>query len=172
MRKRKSERRNRFIEVIEQIRRVSNEIRPEEYSLSKLAVDESDLSTKRLEELHRQLQSLQKEKVGFDFLQNIRCHEASELILYSKLTFSKLTLLQSDRLKQVLEHLNVLNSLCLVLGVDFKQTVIEVHPSLEENEGSKNISNDTIERLASAIQRLRELKIQRMQKVIDKINSD
>ena len=90
--------------------------------------------------------------------------------MYSKLMFYEFVILQSDRLKLVLEHLSVLNSLCLVLGVDFKQTVIEVHPSLDESEGSKNISNDTIERLASAIQRLRELKIQRLQKVIDKIN--
>lgn len=73
--------------------------------------------------------------------------------------------MQSDRLNQVLEHLNTLNSLCLVLGMDFKQTVAEVHPSLGENEGAKNISNDTIEQLAAAIQKLREVKIQRMQKV-------
>ncbi|KAJ6794431.1 65-kDa microtubule-associated protein 3 [Iris pallida] len=58
-------------------------------------------------------------------------------------------------------------SLCLVLGVDFKQTISEVHPSLVETEGSKNISNDTIERLASATRRLREVKIQRMQKLQD-----
>jgi len=73
---RKSERRNIFVEVIEQIRKVSNEIMPEEYSLSKLAIDESDLSTKRLEELQRHLQSLQKEKVRFHFLQHILYHEA------------------------------------------------------------------------------------------------
>ncbi|XP_020273615.1 65-kDa microtubule-associated protein 3 [Asparagus officinalis] len=135
MRKRKSERRNRFLEVIEQIRKISNEIQPEDHSRFKMAIDEYDLSTKRLEELQRQLHSLQKEK--------------------------------SDRLKQVLEHLSILNSLCLVLGIDFKKTITEVHPSLDENEASKSISNDTIERLASAIQRFRELKIQRMQKLQD-----
>lgn len=52
-----------------------------------------------------------------------------------------------------------------MLGLDFKQTVNEVHPSLGESEGAKNISNDTIEQLAAAIQRLREVKIQRMQRV-------
>jgi Ase1/PRC1/MAP65 family protein len=52
-----------------------------------------------------------------------------------------------------------------VLGIDFKQTVYEVHPSLGEAEGSKNLSNTTIERLASAVNRLREVKVQRMQKV-------
>lgn len=52
-----------------------------------------------------------------------------------------------------------------MLGLDFKQTVGEIHPSLGEPEGSKNISNDTIEQLGTAIQRLQEVKIQRMQQV-------
>jgi Ase1/PRC1/MAP65 family protein len=52
-----------------------------------------------------------------------------------------------------------------VLGIDFKQTVYEVHPSLGEAEGSKNLSSSTIEKLASAVNRLREVKVQRMQKV-------
>lgn len=64
-----------------------------------------------------------------------------------------------------MELLNTLHSLCEVLGVDFKQTVQEVHPSLGETDGSKNLSNSTIESLASAVNRLRELKVQRMQKV-------
>lgn len=71
---------------------------------------------------------------------------------------------QSDRLKQVQDHMCTLNSLCLVLGMDFKQTISEVHPSLD-SEGFKNISNGTIELLAAAIQRLRGVKIQRMQRV-------
>lgn len=52
-----------------------------------------------------------------------------------------------------------------MLGLDFKQTVNEVHPSLGESESAKNISNETIEQLAVAIKRLREVKIQRMQRV-------
>lgn len=67
----------------------------------------------------------------------------------------------------MLDLLNTLNSLCLVLGIDFKQTVTEVHPSLgNDSEGTKNMSNETIERLTIAIQRLREVKLQRMQRVI------
>lgn len=135
MRKRKSDRKNQFVEVLEQIQKITNEIyRPSEYCRMKDVVDESDLSLRKLEELHRQLQSLQKEK--------------------------------SDRLNQVLEHLNTLNSLCLVLGMDFKHTVAEVHPTLGDNE-SQNISDDTIERLDAAIKKLREVKIQRMQKLQD-----
>ena len=67
----------------------------------------------------------------------------------------------------MMEHLNILHSLCEVLGIDFKQTLYEVHPSLGEADGSKNLSNSTIERLASAVNGLREMKVQRMQKVSD-----
>lgn len=64
-----------------------------------------------------------------------------------------------------MEYLKTLHSLCVVLGVDFKKTISEIHPSLDEAEGPRNISNTTIEMLALAIQRLRETKMQRMQKV-------
>ncbi|XP_059629457.1 65-kDa microtubule-associated protein 3-like [Cornus florida] len=136
MRKRKCERRNQFLEVLEQIQKISDELhRPSEYTPSNTIVDETDLSLRKLEELHRELQALHKEK--------------------------------SDRLKQVLNHHNTLNSLCLVLGMDFKQTINEVHPSLGDSEGSKNISNDMIDQLATTIQRLRDVKVQRMQRLQD-----
>jgi len=73
--------------------------------------------------------------------------------------------MQNSRLKQVQEHLYTLNSLCLVLGLDFKQTINGIHPSLLESEGSKSVSNDTIQQLAVATEQLREVKLQRMQKV-------
>ncbi|KAL2994495.1 hypothetical protein AAZX31_10G167900 [Glycine max] len=134
MQKRKIERRNQFIEVQEQIQSISIEIYgPREYIPA--VEDETDLSLRKLEELHRQLHALQIEK--------------------------------SSRLKQVQEHLYTLNSLCLVLGFDFKQTINGIHPSLLDSEGSKSVSNDTIQQLAVAIQELREVKLQRMQKLQD-----
>lgn len=63
MQKRKVERWNQFLEVMEHIRKISVEITSSEGNQSKLAVDESDLSARRLEDLYRQLESLQKEKV-------------------------------------------------------------------------------------------------------------
>ena len=48
-----------------------------------------------------------------------------------------------------------------------KQIVEEIHPTLDDNEGSKSISNETIKRPASVILRLREVNIQRMQKLQD-----
>uniref|UniRef100_A0A804UG14 65-kDa microtubule-associated protein 3 n=2 Tax=Zea mays TaxID=4577 RepID=A0A804UG14_MAIZE len=94
MRKKKVERWDQFVDVIEQIKKVASEIRPADFVPFRIPVDQSDLSLRKLEELTKELQSLQKEK--------------------------------SDRLKQVMEHLNTLHSLCEVLGVDFKQTVNEV----------------------------------------------
>ncbi|KAL5680277.1 hypothetical protein ACJX0J_006662, partial [Zea mays] len=139
MRKKKVERWDQFVDVIEQIKKVASEIRPADFVPFRIHVDQSDQSLRKLEELTKELQSLQKEK--------------------------------SDRLKQVMEHLNTLHSLCEVLGVDFKQTVNEVHPSLGEADESKNLSNCTIESPASATSRLRELKVQRMQKLQDLASS-
>uniref|UniRef100_A0A453FC34 65-kDa microtubule-associated protein 3 n=1 Tax=Aegilops tauschii subsp. strangulata TaxID=200361 RepID=A0A453FC34_AEGTS len=135
MRTKKVERWNQFVHVLEEIKKISSEIRPSDFVPFKTPVDQSDLSLRKFEELTKELESLQKEK--------------------------------RERLKQVMDHLNTLHSLCEVLGIDFKQTVHEVHPSLDEAEGSKNLSNTTIERLALAVDRLREIKIQRMQKLQD-----
>jgi len=64
MQKRKIERRNQFIEVQEQIQSISIEIYgPREYIPA--VEDETDLSLRKLEELHRQLHALQIEKVNY-----------------------------------------------------------------------------------------------------------
>jgi hypothetical protein len=49
--------------------------------------------------------------------------------------------------------------------MDFKQTIHDIHPSLDDSQGVKDLTDDTIKKLTSEIQRLREVKIQRMQKV-------
>ncbi|XP_042496812.1 65-kDa microtubule-associated protein 3-like [Macadamia integrifolia] len=136
MRKRKCERRNQFIDVLQQMQKISNEIcGPTKHNSSNIVVDETDMSLRKLEELNMQRQALQKDK--------------------------------GERLKQVQDHLNTLSNLCLVLGIDFKHTVNEIHPSLDDSEGTMNISDNTIERLAAAIQTLRKVKIERMQKLQD-----
>lgn len=60
MKKRKTERRNQFLEVLEHIQKIQLEIYATSY---KTILDESDLSLRKLEELHAQLQALEKEKV-------------------------------------------------------------------------------------------------------------
>ncbi|XP_038881306.1 65-kDa microtubule-associated protein 3-like isoform X2 [Benincasa hispida] len=62
MRKRKSERSNQFLEVLEEIQMISDELNGYEHSASKIVLDETDLSLKKLDELTRQLHALQQEK--------------------------------------------------------------------------------------------------------------
>ncbi|KAE8650436.1 65-kDa microtubule-associated protein 3 [Cucumis sativus] len=135
MRKMKSERSNQFLEVLQEIQKVSDELNGCEHSASKIALDETDLSLKKLDELTRQLHALQQEK--------------------------------SDRMKLVHNHMRTLDSLCLVLGMDSKQIAIEVHPSLGDFEGPTNITIHTIKQLAAMIEKLRDIKLQRMQKLQD-----
>ncbi|VAH10918.1 unnamed protein product [Triticum turgidum subsp. durum] len=94
---------------------------------------------------------------------DLSCRRLEEL----RMELQSLEKEKSERLKQVMDYLNTLHSLCKVLAVDFKQTISDVHPSLDEDGVPMNISNTTIERLALAIQRLRETKIERMQKLQD-----
>ncbi|GFZ04655.1 sequence-specific DNA binding transcription factor ATNDX [Actinidia rufa] len=91
-RKRKlEERRNQFIEVLEQIKIISNELyNDSDDTPSSIVVDEIDLSFRKLEELHSEFRDLQQDK--------------------------------GDRQKYVLDLLNTVNSLCKILGIDFKQT--------------------------------------------------
>ena len=58
-----------------------------------------------------------------------------------------------------------LKSLCGVLGVDFKQTKHDIHPSLDDSQGAQDLTDDTIKKFTAEIQRLREVKIQRLKKV-------
>lgn len=65
LQKKKSERVNRFKEVIDQLLKLSFQLgNPTDY-LKKFAAEETDLSLQKLEELRRQLAELQNEKVGF-----------------------------------------------------------------------------------------------------------
>uniref|UniRef100_A0A7C8YQ59 Uncharacterized protein n=1 Tax=Opuntia streptacantha TaxID=393608 RepID=A0A7C8YQ59_OPUST len=151
MRKRKSERKSQFLEVIGQIQRVSAELYGSAgYDISKAVVDENDLSLRRLEELQTELQSLQKEKV-LKTLTNSSLPLPAELLLLLPLVLI-VTLafnLQSDRLRQVMEHLSVLSSLCSVLGVDFEETVRTLHPSLAGSEETRSFSTETLQQLES-----------------------
>ncbi|KAL7083304.1 hypothetical protein ACP275_14G152800 [Erythranthe tilingii] len=74
---------------------------------------------------------------------------------------------KGERLKYVHDQLNVLNGLCVVLGMDFKLTVCGVHPSLDDSCGTKSISKNTIESLSGTICKLKDVKLQRMQKLQD-----
>ncbi|XVF73391.1 hypothetical protein PTKIN_Ptkin12aG0198200 [Pterospermum kingtungense] len=136
MHRKKVERINQFVGVLEQIQKLSNEVfGVKEQKGNNVLVDETNLSLRRLEELHHELHELQNEKM--------------------------------NRLNQVHDHLSAINSLCIVLGIDFKQTVYRIHPTLDDSIEEKDASNNTIARLAAQIQSLQELKIKRMEKIQD-----
>ncbi|KAJ9551424.1 hypothetical protein OSB04_015469 [Centaurea solstitialis] len=134
--KQKEERLKEFSDMQKQIQKIRGEIAgSNEQAGGQPAVDESDLSLKKLEEFHDHLKELQQEK--------------------------------SERLKKVLEFVNVVHDICAVLGIDFYSTVTEVHPSLNNATSieSKSISNDTLARLAKTVLALKEAKKQRLQKL-------
>ncbi|XP_020880016.1 65-kDa microtubule-associated protein 6 [Arabidopsis lyrata subsp. lyrata] len=80
---------------------------------------------------------------------------------------------KSDRLNKVLGYVNEVHALCGVLGVDFSQTVCEVHPSLHrtDQEQSTNISDSTLEGLEHMIQKLKTERKARIQKLKDVVAS-
>ena len=79
----------------------------------------------------------------------------------------------SERLCKVLEYINEVHSLCGVLGINFGSTVHEVHPSLHQNgiEQSRNISNSTLEGLATTIYKLKAERKSRIHKVFPRFLS-
>ncbi|KAL0710375.1 hypothetical protein Bca4012_017353 [Brassica carinata] len=136
MQKRQTERRSQFMVVLEEIESITNDIKGQgEHVQSKPLIDESDLSMRKLEELHCHLQALQKEK--------------------------------SDRVETIRKHLCTLYSHCSVLGMDFNEVVSQVNSTLTDPEGPRSLSDHTIKNLDAAVQKLREVKIQRMQKLQD-----
>lgn len=69
MRKRKIERMNQFVEVVDKIYNISKELYASDKDYSNIKVlDESDLSLKRLDGLKSQLRDLEKEKVNSLFV--------------------------------------------------------------------------------------------------------
>ncbi|WOK93983.1 65-kDa microtubule-associated protein 6-like isoform X1 [Canna indica] len=80
---------------------------------------------------------------------------------------------KSDRLQKVLEYVSKVHSLCGVLGLNFRKTVDEVHPSLHETSTGKStsISNKTLEGLAQVILKLKAEKKIQLQKLRETIES-
>ncbi|CAN7064040.1 unnamed protein product [Brassica oleracea var. botrytis] len=81
---------------------------------------------------------------------------------------------KADRLNKVLDYVNEVHALCGVLGVDFCQTVSEVHPSLHRtnHEQSTNISDETLDGLQQMIEKLkteRRLRFQNLKDVVESL---
>ncbi|CAH9063846.1 unnamed protein product [Cuscuta epithymum] len=132
----KEERIKEFFDVQSQIQKISNEISGNnEQQLEHPTVDETDLSLKKLDEFHAQLQELQKEK-------SERLHKVLEFV---STVHDLCAVLGMDFFSTVTEVHPSLND---ATGVQ-----------------SKSISNGTLSRLAKTVLALKEDKKQRLQKL-------
>ncbi len=133
--KQKEERIKEFSDVQFQIQRICGEIAGSNEQAGSCAVDESDLTLKKLDEFHAQLQELQKEK-------SERLHKVLEFV---STVHDLCAVLGIDFFSTVTEVHPSLND---ATGVQ-----------------SKSISNDTLSRLAKTVLALKEDKKQRLQKL-------
>ncbi|KAJ9562668.1 hypothetical protein OSB04_007828 [Centaurea solstitialis] len=133
--KQKDERIKEFSDVQSQIQKICGEIAGSGDRLGNQVVDESDLSLKKLDEFHDQLQELQKEKSD-------RLHKVLELV---STVHDLCAVLGIDFYSTVTEVHPSLND-----AADVQ---------------SKSISNDTLARLAKTVVALKEDKKQRLQKL-------
>ncbi|XP_065859420.1 65-kDa microtubule-associated protein 3 isoform X2 [Euphorbia lathyris] len=74
---------------------------------------------------------------------------------------------KSKRLNQVMGLVDNMNSLCLVLGLDFNDLIQKIHPTFDETGGFKQSTDDAIMILLTTIEGLRDIKIQRIQRLRD-----
>ncbi|KAF8389663.1 hypothetical protein HHK36_024182 [Tetracentron sinense] len=137
---------------------------------------EKEVRIKQFADIKAQIEKISEEISGYNHLNDAEIGslnvEEQDLSL-RKLTEYKTHLgsLQkekSDRLHKVLDYVNEVHSLCCVLGLDFGETVSEVHPSLHETslERSANISNKTLEGLDQAVLKLKTERKARIEKVV------
>lgn len=73
-------------------------------------------------------------------------------------------MLQASRLEQLSDQLDILSSLCSVLGIDLKDKISEIYPSITSTV-TNDVSDHALKNLTSEVQSLREVKIQRIKKV-------
>ncbi len=168
MQMRKEARLKQFIEVQTEIQRIASEIagRPENEAIT---VNQEDLSLKKLEEHQSELQRLKREKVP-EAQKNssrvkYRAIQAPCYLIY----LLEFYLLQSDRLCKVEEYKVLIHNYAKIMGMDPSKILSNVHTSLLDganDQQTKNISDDILNKLNTMVQQLKEEKNQRMDKVI------
>ncbi|XVF02983.1 hypothetical protein REPUB_Repub04eG0221300 [Reevesia pubescens] len=141
LRMKKEERIKQFADIKTQIEKISGEISGYNYP------SDTMISCLNLEEQDLSLRRLTEFQTHLQTLQKYK----------------------SDRLRKVLEYVNEVHLLCGVLGLDFAQTVSDVHPSLQRTnlEQTTNISNGTFEGLEQTINKLKTERRIRIQKLRD-----
>ncbi|KAL0464235.1 UNVERIFIED_CONTAM: microtubule-associated protein 5 [Sesamum latifolium] len=139
LRLKKQERLKEISEIEVQIADICADIAGSDQILdpNEIHVDELDLTTKKLGELKSHLQELQFER--------------------------------NLRLQKVSSHISAIHELTVVLSLDFKKIMVEIHPSFVDTAAgqSKSISNETLARLTSELNLLKQKKQQRLLKAQD-----
>jgi protein regulator of cytokinesis 1 len=136
MQMRKEARLKQFREVQTEIQRIASEIAGRPENEA-ITVNQEDLSLKKLEEHQSELQRLKREK--------------------------------SDRLCKVEEYKVLIHNYAKIMGMDPSKILSNVHTSLLDganDQQTKNISDDILNKLNTMVQQLKEEKNQRMDKVI------
>ncbi|KAL6646230.1 hypothetical protein ACP70R_017838 [Stipagrostis hirtigluma subsp. patula] len=135
MQMRKEARVKQFTEVQTEIQRIASEIAGRSENEA-VTVNEEDLSLKKLEEYQSELQRLKREK--------------------------------SDRLCKVEEYKVLIHNFAKIMGMDPTEILANVHPRLLDGpneQQTKNISDDILKKLNMTVQRLKEEKINRREKL-------
>uniref|UniRef100_A0A1J3C9B7 65-kDa microtubule-associated protein 7 n=2 Tax=Noccaea caerulescens TaxID=107243 RepID=A0A1J3C9B7_NOCCA len=146
LRMQRDERLKQFVDIRAQIEKMSGEISDNSDQLKQTMIDSLTLDEQDLT-----LRKLNEYQTRLNSLQKEK----------------------SDRLNQVLDYVNEVHTLCGVLGVDFGQTVSEIHPSLHRtnHEQSTNISDHTLDGLQDMIQKLKTERRVRFQKLKDVVGT-
>ncbi|XP_066351900.1 65-kDa microtubule-associated protein 8-like isoform X1 [Miscanthus floridulus] len=135
MQMRKEVRVKQFMEVQTEIHRIASEIAGR-LGNEVVTVNEEDLSLKKLEEFQSELQRLKREK--------------------------------SDRLCKVEEYKVLIHNFAKVMGMDPSKILANVHPRLLDGpneQQTKNISDDILNKLNRTVQQLKEEKSNRREKL-------
>ncbi|CAL0302942.1 unnamed protein product [Lupinus luteus] len=122
---------------------------------------------KQFSEVLHQLQNISNELHG---CMVVNANLDEKILSLTRLEELKIQLVKFEnekacRQKKVSDHLNTLSSLCLILGLDVKDKICEICPTMANSSITKDVSDHTMNILTSEVQSLREIKIQRMQKI-------
>ncbi|KAK4476668.1 hypothetical protein RD792_015828 [Penstemon davidsonii] len=71
------------------------------------------------------------------------------------------------RLHKVNSHISAIHNLSVVMALDFKKIMAEIHPSFVDTDQPRSISNETLARLTSELNLLKQEKQQRLLKIQD-----
>ncbi|CAI9767626.1 unnamed protein product [Fraxinus pennsylvanica] len=166
MRKRKCDRKNQFVEVLEQIQKLKHELSNSSgYTSTTLVVDEADLSLRKLEELQRELQALQNEKS-----ERLKQQLAAAIQRLRVIKLERMQRLQ-DLAMSLLQLWNLMDTPLEEQQV-FQKVTCNLAASENEIMEPNMLSVDIITFVEAEVSRLEELKTSKMKELVLKKKSE